>query len=77
MLMLTVCSVSGVLSHLTLSLCCHFALVSQYQSRSQDQDTGSLLTECSSDRSQSIDLSRGMLKALEFGQLINTEVFSD
>ena len=87
-LRVTASTVSGVLSLLTLSLCCQ-SLVSPHamsphychqdvttsEPESQDQDTGSL-TECIGLRSQSIDLSRGILKTSEFGELINTGAFS-
>ena len=86
-LRVTASTVSGVLSLLTLSLCCH-SLVSPHPmsphychqdvttSQSESGSLGHSPSVSVSRGSQSIDLSRGILKTSEFGELINTGAFS-
>ena len=82
-LRVTASTVSLVLSLVTLSLCCHsltppclciiVTRMSQHRSRGQIKHR---VTRWVAHRSQSIDLSRGILKTSEFGELINTRAFS-
>ena len=83
-LRVTASTVSLVLSLVTLSLCCHSltppvsALLSPgcHNIGAGARSSTGLLAESHTDLSQSIDLSRGILKTSEFGELISTRAFS-